>query len=247
MENLAVIPFAILIGIVLGALGSGGAILALPILVYVAALPVRQAIGVSQFVVGSAAFVGTLLQSRQGNICWRNAVTLGLAGLPATALGSWVAGQVQTSHLMLGFAIIITLTGLRILMNPPAKPTGHFSLPISLLIGAIVGFLTGLLGVGGGFLLVPAMIAYSGLGARQATATSLPVIAVNSLAGAAQQHALWEPVLNLALIFLGATLVGTFIGLRLGRAASELKLKQALGILLIVVGLVVGVANVRQI
>ena len=247
MENLAVIPFAILIGIVLGALGSGGSILALPILVYVAALPVRQAIGVSQFVVGSAALVGTLLQSRQGNICWRNAITLCLAGLPATVLGTWVARQVQSSHLMLGFAMILTLTGLRILTNPTAKPTGYFSLPVSLWIGALVGFLTGILGVGGGFLLVPAMIAFSGLGARQATATSLPVIAVNSLAGAVQNHALWGAVLNLALIFLAGTLVGTFIGLRLGRAASELKLKQALGILLIVVGLVVGVANVRQI
>ncbi len=247
MENLAVIPFAILIGIVLGALGSGGAILALPILVYVAALPVRQAIAVSQFVVGSAALVGTLLQSRQGNICWRNGVTLGLAGLPATALGAWFARQVQPGHLMLGFAIVITLTGLRILSNPTAKPPGHFSLPVSLLIGALVGCLTGMLGVGGGFLLVPAMIAFSGLSARQATATSLPIIAVNSLAGAVQNHALWGAVLNLALIFLAGTLVGTFIGLRLGRAASELKLKQALGVLLVVVGLVVGVANVRQI
>ena len=243
MHLLVILPFALLIGVVLGCLGSGGAILALPILVYVAGLPVRQAIGVSQFVVGSAALAGALLQTTRGNVRWRYAITLTVAGLPATRLGSWLAQQIDPHQLMLGFAFIITITGLRIFASAGVKQSSHFSLPASLAVGAIVGCLTGMLGVGGGFLLVPALIAFGGLDARHATATSLPVIAANSLAGAAQQQAQWTPVLNLALVFLAATLVGTFLGLRLGRAASDLKLKQALGVVLFLVGFVVAVLN----
>jgi uncharacterized membrane protein YfcA len=100
-----------------------------------------------------------------------------------------------------------------------------------------------LLGVGGGFLLVPALIAFGGLEARRATATSLPVIAVNSIGGAAGQAAVWIPVLGLALSFLGATLVGTFGGMMLAREASEVKLKQSLGVVLILVGAGVGILN----
>lgn len=242
-DQIAILPFAVLIGVVLGALGSGGAILSLPILVYIAALPVRQAIGVSQFVVGCAALVGALLQARQGNIRWHPAIAFAIAGLPATRLGAWIAQRLDPTLLMLCFAAIAAVAGIRLLMSSQDASSGRIRLGVSLVSGAIVGFLTGLLGVGGGFLLVPALIAFGGLDARRATATSLPVIALNSLAGAVQQHGQWTAVISLALTFLGATLVGTFIGLRLGRKASDLKLKQALGALLIGVGCVVAVAN----
>ncbi len=247
LENLAILPLAVLIGVVLGALGSGGAILALPILVYGAQLPVRQAVAVSQLVVGTAALVGTLLQWRAGRIVWREVLIFGAAGMPATKLGAVLAERADPRWLMLGFAALVMLAGVRILQSAGNNSAGKNRVGVSIVAGGVVGVLTGLLGVGGGFLLVPALIAFAGLDARRATATSLPVIAVNSLTGAVQQQAQWGAVLGLALSFLGATLAGTFIGLKMGKGASELKLKQALGVVLISVGLVVGVANLWRI
>ncbi len=243
LEHLAILPLAILIGVLLGALGSGGAILALPILVYGAALQVRQAVAVSQLVVGTAALVGTQLQVRRGTVVWREALLFGSAGIPATWLGATFERRVDPHWLMLGFAGLVTVSGVRMLQTAHVVETGKNRVGVSLLLGAIVGLLTGLLGVGGGFMLVPALIAFGGLDARRATATSLPVIAVNSLSGAVQQIDQWTAVLGLALSFLGATLVGTFVGIRLGHSVSELKLKKALGFVLISVGLVVGIVN----
>lgn len=248
LETLAILPLAVLLGVVLGALGSGGAILALPILVYGAHLPVKQAVAVSQLVVGTAALVGTLLQWRSGRVVWREVLIFGAAGMPATKLGAMLAGRADPRWLMLGFAGLVMLAGVRMLQSAGNNSVGSSSrVGVSIVVGAVVGVLTGLLGVGGGFLLVPALIAFARLDTRQATATSLPVIAVNSLTGAAQQPAQWGAVMGLVLSFLAATLVGTFIGLRMGKWASELKLKQALGVVLICVGLVVGVANLWRI
>lgn len=245
LEHLAILPIAVVIGVVLGALGSGGAILALPILVYGAQLPVRQAVAVSQLVIGTAALVGSLLQIQTGRIVWREVLLFVAVGLPATKLGAVAAGMVEAKLLMLAFSVVMIAAGVG--MAASRRTRGGASetrVWVSLLVGGCVGFLTGLLGVGGGFMLVPALIAFGGMDARRATATSLPVIAVNTLSGAIGQHSQWEAVFGLAMSFLAATLVGTFIGLRMGRAASELKLKQALGIVMVFVGILVGGLNV---
>lgn len=244
LEHWPILPLAVVIGVVLGALGSGGAILALPILVYGANLPVRQAVAVSQLVVGTAALVGTLLQARTGRVVWREVLLFGLAGMPATRVGAMASAAIEPRTLMICFGVVMSIAGVRMISTANEKAEYQSNTLMSLVVGACVGFLTGLLGVGGGFLLVPALIAFGGLDARRATATSLPVIAVNTLSGAVQQRPQWEAVLGLALSFLGATLVGTFLGLHLGRAASELKLKQALGIVLVCVGVTVGGYNI---
>lgn len=242
-DQFVVLPLAVLIGTVLGALGSGGAILALPILVYVAHLPVRQAVAVSQLVIGLASFVGTLVQMPTGRVVWREVLLFGLAGVPATRLGAWTGSHIEPRLLMVGFAGVMALAGVRMLRSSPDEGAGKPRVAVSLVTGLAVGFLTGLLGVGGGFLLVPALITFGGLDARRATATSLPVIALNTLSGAAQNRELWATVLPLALSFLGATLIGTFVGLKVGREASEARLRQGLGMVLILVGVAVGVLN----
>jgi len=243
LEELAVLPLAVLIGVLLGALGGGGAILAFPVLVYAAHLPVLQAVAVAQFVVGSAAAVGTALQAKRGNVEWREVLLFGGAGIPATTLGALLAAQLNHRILMLTFAAVVTVTGLRVFQTAGNIKGGRSRRGMSLLLGFVVGLLTGMLGVGGGFMLVPAMIAFGGLDTRQATASSLPVIALNSLSGAAQHTHHWFPVLWLACTFLGATIVGTYLGLRLGRATSEVRLKQVLGGLLVTIGFLVGAVN----
>ncbi|WP_051670178.1 sulfite exporter TauE/SafE family protein [Bryobacter aggregatus] len=242
-EHFAIYPLGVLIGICLGALGSGGAILSLPSLVYVAGLPVKQAIGVSQFVVGCASLIGALLQWRQGNLRWRQAVYFGLAGLPATRFGALVSEQLDSTVLMSSFAVVVIVSGIRLFWSSGETTAGRERFLISLLAGAGVGFLTGLLGVGGGFLLVPALIAFGGLDVRRATGTALPVIAANGLSGAAQNPDHWNAVLGLAMAFLAATLLGTFFGLRLARGMSELRLQRFLSLLLIALGILVGTLN----
>lgn len=243
VNPVAFLPFALLIGLLLGSLGSGGAILALPVLVYGAQLPAKQAIAVSQLVVGTAALIGALLQARAGRIQWRAVLVFALAGVPATRLGSYLNHLADTHWLLLGFAVVVMLAGLRLLQTAEDQQVQPFRLPLVMIAGLGVGFLTGLLGVGGGFLLVPAMIAFAGLECKQATASSLPVIAANCIASAIDQRGQWQPVWQLAALFLSVTLVGTFFGLRLGQAASDLKLKQALGIVLLAVGAGVGWMN----
>jgi uncharacterized membrane protein YfcA len=241
--TLPLLPLAILIGIVLGALGSGGAILALPVLVYGVSLSVPQAIAVSQIVVGSAALIGALLQSRRGAVRWREASLFAFSGLPATTLGAYLGSHLEARHLMLTFAVLVFLAGARLWFFDSQTPSPRPRLPLCLALGALVGLLTGMLGVGGGFLLVPAMIAFAGIDTRAATATSLPVIALNSLTGALQHVPLWSSLLPLVLTFLLATLLGTFLGLALARRASERHLRRSLAILLLAVGAAVALKN----
>ncbi len=241
--SIAILPLALLIGVVLGALGSGGAILALPVLVYAGGLAPTSAIAVSQLVVGVASLFGGLLQIIAGKISIRGAILYSAAGIPATKIGTLIRERLPENFLMSAFAAIVVVAGLRMLNHRPDSKEGLSHPVLSMGIAATVGLITGMLGVGGGFLLVPAMIAFGGLGTRAAMATSLPVIALNSLSGAYQSQVLWQPHLNMALSFLGATLAGTFLGIRFAKSASEEKLRAALAWTLVLVGLGVGAKN----
>lgn len=240
---LIILPLALLIGVVLGALGSGGAILALPVLVYAGGLAPTSAIAVSQLVVGVASLFGGTLQMISGNVSIRSAILYAAAGVPATKIGTLIRERLPENFLMGAFAAIIVVAGLRMLNHRPDSKAGLTHPVLSLSIAATVGLVTGMLGVGGGFLLVPAMIAFGGLPTRSAMATSLPVIALNSLSGAYQSQALWRPHLDMALGFLGATLVGTFLGIRFAKSAPEAKLRAALAWTLVLVGLGVGATS----
>lgn len=242
-HSLAILPLALLIGVVLGALGSGGAILALPILVYAGGLAPTAAIAVSQLVVGVASLFGGILQLISGKVCKRSAFLYAAAGVPATKVGTLIRERLPENFLMGAFAAIVVVAGLRMLNHRPDSKEGLSHPVLSMGIAATVGLITGMLGVGGGFLLVPAMIAFGGLPTRSAMATSLPVIALNSLSGAYQSQVLWQPHLDMALSFLGATLVGTFLGIRFAKSAPEEKLRAALAWTLVSVGLAVGIGN----
>lgn len=245
LSSLLILPLALLIGIVLGALGSGGAILSLPVLVYAGGLSPTSAIAVSQLVIGVASLFGGILQASAGNVSRRSAILYAAAGIPATKVGTMIRERLPESFLMGAFAAIIVVAGLRMLNHRPDSRAGLTHPVLALSIAASVGLLTGMLGVGGGFLLVPAMIAFGGLPTKAAMATSLPVIALNSLSGAWQSQTLWKPHLDMALSFLAATLVGTFLGIRLSKSAAEARLRAALAWTLVLVGLGVGSTILR--
>ncbi len=227
----------LLIGLALGLLGAGGSILAVPALVYVAAQPLSAAVPTSLLVVGASAAAAVVPRLRAGIVHWPVVLIFGAAGIPATIAGATL-GQLMPPRLrLLGFAVVMTVVALRMSGEPAAAgpaacqaKNGPVSwkpcLPLALSAGALVGVLTGLFGVGGGFLIVPALTLLLGINASAAVATSLVIITVNSVAGliAHTNVALdWAIVGNFAgaavLAALGAGALATRLPVRTVRRA----------------------------
>ena len=184
--------FGAVVGALLGLVGGGGGILAVPALVYGLGLPLSAAVTASLVVIGTASVVAVAPRARRG-VNWRLAGVIGAAGVPTAVLGGVVNHQFDQRVLLLAFAAIMVLAAVRMLRAtdetggvcdlPGGGVAWRRCLPRAIATGLAVGFLTGLLGVGGGFLLVPAMIIALGLRTPVAVATSLVVIVINSVAG----------------------------------------------------------------
>jgi len=183
--------FGLLIGALLGLVGGGGGILAVPALVYGLGLPLAEAVPASLVVIGLASTVAVAPRARR-EVNWRLAAIIGAAGIPTAVIGGIVHQQLDGRWLMLVFAALMVAAGLRMLRDtdeaggvcelPGGGVAWRHCLPRAVATGLLVGFLTGLLGVGGGFLLVPALVVALGLRTPSAVATSLVVIVINSIA-----------------------------------------------------------------
>ncbi len=229
---------AVLIGAILGLLGGGGAILMLPMLVYVIGIDPRAAIAISLFVVGSTSTVGGAIHARTGNVRWRSAGTFGIAAMTGAFAGGRVAVLVPARVLLLLFATIMLATASTMLRRRDEETSAPRTLSIArmLPLGAAVGFLSGLVGSGGGFLIVPTLSLLGGLRMREAIGTSLVVIALQSFAGFAGhiQHVTLEWTLVAAVT--SAAAVGTIGGSLLGRRVSPGVLRRAFAWLVLVMG-----------
>ncbi len=206
---------ALAIGISLGLLGSGGSIITLPVLVYAAKVPATQAVAMSLAVVGGTTLVGSILNARSGQIHAKAALLFSVTGVIGALVGSQLTHLVRPSVLLLIFAGLMLVVGL--LMFRPradrgvdAKAECHWVSCTA--TGFFVGFLTGFLGVGGGFLIVPALLFLARLPLKRAIATSLVVITVTSAAGLIghlrRTHFDWR----IAGIFLALAIVGMLAG-----------------------------------
>ncbi len=244
MGSLVAIPGAIAIGVSLGLLGSGGSILTVPVLVYLIGQDEKVAIAGSLFIVGSIALAGSLQFVRAGFIQWRSVLTFGAPGMLGTYLGAllaaWVAGIVQLAL----FALVMLLASY-LMLRPIAldrkdhAPRALWKIAID---GLIVGIITGLVGVGGGFLIVPALVLLGGLSMHHAVATSLVIIALKSYSGFYKYlDVLSDQALkldwNVLAIVTGLGVVGSFVGSRLAKRMPQDKLKRWFGWFLIVMGL----------
>ena len=174
-----------LMGLALGLLGGGGSILAVPILEYVFGMEAHAAIAGSLVLVGSTALLSALLHHRTTPVDWRGALVFAAIGAPLSLAGGWFSRRVPGSVLMLLFGLLMLVVGAAILRErreppPDAKPHA-LALALS---GAAVGFLTGFLGIGGGFLIVPALVLFLYVPMKRAVGTSLLVIALNARASA---------------------------------------------------------------
>jgi uncharacterized membrane protein YfcA len=190
---IAALVLGAFIGLLLGLLGGGGSILAVPALVYGAGQPLAVAVPTSLLVVGISSAVALLPRLRARQIRWRIAALVGGAGAAAAFAGAAVNRLLDPRAVLIGFAAIMVTAALRMLRGDGetggdcARPGGGVNwrgcLPKAIGTGLTVGFLTGLFGVGGGFLLIPALVLLLGLSMPTAVGTSLVVIVLNSAAG----------------------------------------------------------------
>ncbi|MGY3041410.1 putative membrane protein YfcA [Rhodanobacter sp. TND4EL1] len=231
---------ALAVGISLGLLGSGGSILTVPVLVYLLHQPAKEAIAGSLAIVGAIALVGAVRYTSQGLMSWRHVLLFGLPGVVATYGGSWISQFVPGLVQLAVFAAIMGVAAWAMLR--PSKlmreAGGERALVWLIAAGIGVGVVTGFVGVGGGFLLVPALVMLGGLSMHRAVATSLAVIVINSISGFYKHAALlsaagealnWHVIGVFILIGAGGSLVGNVVARRIPQQG----LRKAFGVFLI--------------
>lgn len=228
---------AALVGASLGLLGAGGSILALPILKYVAGFSTKQAVAASLATVGAVSLVGALLALKEARVRLRIAFEFAALASLGTFLGVRLALGLPDRFQMLLF-VGVMLGAIRALGSAPAdKPTQGRGLALGKGLG--VGVLTGLVGVGGGFLIVPALASIYRLPMKVATGTSLWVIAINSFLGMLA----YSQAVTLDWTFVGqfvaAALLGLLAGLRAGRQMAGEKVQRLFVLALVLVAVLI--------
>lgn len=239
---IAVLILAIAIGLSLGLLGGGGSILTVPLLTYVAGMDPKEAIAASLFVVGATSVLSTLTHARMGNVQWRTGLIFGAASMAGAFLGGLAGGYIPGVFLMLAFAVMMIATAVAMLRGRKKREAvEQAKLPLGkiLLEGLVVGLVTGLVGAGGGFLVVPALALLGGLAMPVAVGTSLLVISMKSFAGLAGYLTTVSLNWPLVLGVTGMALIGALIGARLTKVVPEQALRKGFGVFVLVMGIFV--------
>lgn len=238
------------IGISLGLLGGGGSILAVPVLVYMAGIEAKESVAMSLAIVGSTSLFGSLLHGRKGKLDLKVAAIFGGAGITGAYAGAKLTHLVANRTLLLLFAALMLVVAVAMLLrkdkhDASAARTQKRSLALTLLVGLGVGFLTGFLGVGGGFLVVPALVLFAGLPMRLAVGTSLLVIAINSAAGFVGHLGEGELRLSKTIAFTFAAVAGTFVGEHFTRRVPDERLRRMFACFVILVAVFLVAENLR--
>ena len=239
---------ALLTGITMGLLGGGGAILTVPILVYLLGHSEKAAIAESLAIIGAIALVGALRGIRSGNTELRTVVFFGLPGMAGAVIGSaispYIPGAVQ-----LALLAIVMLAAATMMLRSAAKRKGaepvprRHSVPLLATQGIGIGILTGLVGVGGGFLIVPALVILGRVPMKRAVPTSLAIIFLNTISGflthlryTSQPDA---PSVNWAIIalFSAVGIAGSFAGAHIGARIDQRLLRKFFAIFLILLAI----------
>lgn len=243
---------AILVGFCLGLLGSGGSILTVPILIYGLGQDEKVAIASSLAIVGLISLFGSIPYARKKQIEWRLVLLFGIPGVVGTYLGAWTSVLVSGTVQLMVFAVVMIIAAY--LMIKPvkvdsesasdartdeSKTTGPHFLLIAI-EGLAVGLLTGFVGVGGGFLIVPALVLLAGVSMHRAIATSLVIISLKSLVGFVKYaDILSSTQISFSLIALFAVVgtAGCVLGGYVAPKLPQAQLKQGFGVLLIIMGI----------
>jgi uncharacterized protein len=228
-----VIALAAIVGVALGMLGGGGSILMVPLLTYVGGLDAKQAIATSLLVVGATSAVGVIGHARAGRVRWGVGLVFGLAGMAGAYAGGLLADFVSGRALLVGFALMMSVAAVAMLRGhaPDATESDNHRASATRLaaLGVAVGAVMGLVGAGGGFLLVPALVLLGGLPMPVAVGTSLVVTAAQSLAGLAG-HLVSTPIdWRLAGLVTAVAVIGGVVGGRLTAMVEPDVLRQGFG------------------
>lgn len=245
-----------LIGISLGLIGGGGSILTVPVLVYLLGVNAVEATAYSLFIVGSTALVGAYPKYKQGLLNIKTAIIFGIPSIvavyltrkflvPAIPTELFTLGGLMITKsilMMLLFAILMVFASVSMIKDQKvvsAKDDAEqkFNYPMILAEGAIVGMLTGLVGAGGGFLIIPALVLFTGLPMKEAVGTSLLIIAVKSLIGFTGDLGHFEMNWSLLLIVSSIAIAGIFLGNYLSLKIDGAKLKKGFGWFVLVMGI----------
>ncbi len=228
------------IGLSLGLLGGGGSILTVPALVYLVGQSPQAAVTTSLAIVGGNSLLGALFHNGQGSLNWRVAALFGGAGMVVAYLAAGLSKLFSPAALLVAFAgLMLAVGGLMLWQRGKPAPADGSRRPawVALASGAGVGLLTGILGVGGGFLIVPALVMLVGLPIYQAVGTSLIIIAGNSAAGLLGHLSSGLFDITLTVIFVAAGLGGTLLGSRLAHRLPAARLKQAFAVFVILLAI----------
>lgn len=234
------------IGLSLGLIGGGGSILTVPILVYLLAVGPHEAVAMSLAVVGATSLFGSYLHYRQDNVDLKGGILFGSAGIIGAFLGSPLTKLVSPEILLLAFGILMLVVAAsmiwrnrRSIDEPAHKP----HLAQAILAGLGVGVLTGFLGVGGGFLIVPALVFFGGLTMKKAIGTSLFVIFLNCVAGLMGHLGQGVFDWTLTAVVMGLAVAGAIVGTMLSRRIAAHRLQRIFAVLVLGVGAFLVVKN----
>ncbi len=240
MAALLAWPGALVIGISLGLFGSGGSVLTVPVLVYLLGQDEKTAIAGSLFIVGTIALAGSLNYLRSGLIQWRSVLTFGVPGM----IGTWTGAELSvflSGTVQLALFAVVMLLAAALILRPVRLDTSAreeralWKIGID---GLVVGIVTGLVGVGGGFLIVPALVLLGGLSMHQAIATSLVIIALKSYAGFIKYLDVldaeglvldWRALTIVTALGIAGTVLGGFAATRL----PQQQLRKGFGVFLV--------------
>ncbi|POX51569.1 sulfite exporter TauE/SafE family protein [Streptomyces sp. Ru72] len=237
MTGLVLALFAgAVVGLALGGLGGGGSVLAVPALIYLLGFTPAEATTASLIIVTSTSAAALTGHARDGNVAWRTGLLFAAAGIAPAMLAGAAADHLPQSMLTAAFAVVAALAALRMLRPGLREPSGRVRPGKAGAAGAGLGAVTGFLGVGGGFLAVPALVGVLGLAMRAAVGTSLLVITINSLA-ALVARAGTGLHLDWALItpFTGAAVLGAWDGKRLSKKLEGETLQKVFACVLLAV------------
>lgn len=258
MRSLLASPLGLLIGISLGALGGGGSILAVPALVYGAGQSATQATTTSLVLVAITAFIGLVPHWRRGGVRFGTGVTFGLAGVGGSVAGSHLNRSVDPDLLLLAFAGLMLIAAYGMIRRqrrsgfPVPRSVGAAASTLwrpqldartvtkVVLAGTVVGALTGFFGVGGGFVIVPALVLALDFPMDRAIGTSLVVIALNALVALSTRLGTGSPQWGTVLPFTAMSLAGVALGSRLAQRRDSAQLERWFVVLLVAVAVYTG-------
>jgi uncharacterized protein len=247
---------SLVIGISLGLIGGGGSILTVPVLVYLFRVQPVVATAYSLFIVGSTSLIGSFPKYKGGEINLKTAIIFGIPSIAAVyATRAFIVPAIPTELFTIGsliitksllmmilFAVLMVFASVSMIRNKKrsvdeTKAGQKFNYPLIIVEGIIVGVLTGLVGAGGGFLIIPALVLLSRLPMKQAVGTSLLIIAAKSLIGFTGDLGKAEMNWTLLLIVTGLAIAGIFIGNGMSKKISADSLKKGFGWFVLVMGI----------